>query len=147
MALVVAEYKHLANCELRADSPWTLAQIERAYRRAIKLDRTYGRAWEGLAAVLDQREKYPEAARAARAAIRYYGHPDSIAILARVLAQQGKRTESRRWANHPKVRRSKRSLHAKSVARDVLNGLWDPDLFVQSGPRRRTRARANTQPR
>ncbi|MEK6703973.1 MAG: tetratricopeptide repeat protein [Planctomycetota bacterium] len=118
--LAIAEYRELACVHKRI---YSSARHERAYRRVLELDPANARAWENLAAVLDIAGRYAEAARAAQKALRFGDDPDAVAILSRIRAQQGKKSEARRLANT--IRRA-RSDFARSTSKEVLKGLWDP---------------------
>lgn len=118
--LAIAEYRELANVHKRR---YSITRHERAYRRVLEIDPKNARAWENLAAVLDIAGRYAEAALAAQKALRFGDDPDAVAILSRIRAQQGKKSEARRLANA--IRRS-RSGFARSTANGVLQGDWDP---------------------
>ncbi len=118
--LAVAEFRELADLH---KGTWRSTRHERAYRRVLELDPQSARAWENLAAVLDIADRLPEAARAAQRAVRFGEDRDAVALLSRIRAQQGRRADARRLANT--VRRA-RSEFARSTAREVLKGDWDP---------------------
>ena len=118
--LVVAEYRELAALHRRK---YRCATHERAYRRVLGFDPKNAGAWQNLAAVLDIDSRYAEAARAAQKAIRLGDDPQAVALLARIRAQQGRKAEARRLA--ATIRRA-RSDFARSTAKEVLQGTWDP---------------------
>jgi tetratricopeptide (TPR) repeat protein len=101
--------------------------LERGYRRVTELDPKLAEAWCELASILDIRDRLDEAAKAARMAVRLDPAHDHIALLARIRAQQGFRSESQALAR--KVLRSK-SAYARSAAADILRGEWDPRAFA-----------------
>ena len=113
----------------RVGQPIPTRRAERLYRTALGLAPSAGPCWEGLAALLDIQERYPEAAAAARRAMLLARNTseaaDAIAYLSRILAQQGKRRTALRWAKDPRIRRS-RSWFAKSTASEVISGTWHP---------------------
>lgn len=106
-----------------SDALWD--ESKSLYRKATRLTPQWSQAWEGLAAVLDLENKLKDAAKAARTAVRVGDDPDSVALLARILAQLGQRRAALRWARHKRVRVGS-SDWAKDTAREVINGDWAP---------------------
>jgi tetratricopeptide (TPR) repeat protein len=122
VAVAAGEYCLLRSCVSKSGA--VLHRAMQLFRRAVRLDPTHARAWEDLAAVLDIKAQYADAALAALKAIKYGDDPDAVAILARVRAQQGKKAESRRLA--AKIARS-RSAYARDTSKEVRRGEWDPN--------------------
>lgn len=134
LAVYCADIIHLYCCRAAHSKHATLGDRQRTalwqeskalYRKATRLTPRWSQAWEGLAAVLDIEEHLKQAAVAARTAVQVGNDPDSVALLARILAQLGERRAALRWARHDRVRKGESSW-ATETAREVVDGLWAP---------------------
>jgi Flp pilus assembly protein TadD len=103
------------------DSPSALDPLA-CYRRAVAIDPSSARAWTSLGAYLDVWLDDLEGAETAlRTALRHAPESDAFEVLARVLAQQGRRAEALDVLDrHPAD--STRTLRA-----EIERGDWDSD--------------------
>jgi|GEM_PF-5690702 len=137
------ELRHLSLTPARFKYP---VRIEHRYREILNLDPRYARAWENLAAILDIERRFIEAEAAARKAVRHGDDPDALALLARILAQQGKHAQARRLARRPRVVNAP-SDWARRTAAEVRAGDWRPSDDDQRRRERRLRRALARDPR
>lgn len=104
-----------------ADSPSALDPLA-CYRRAVAIEPSSARAWTSLGAYLDVWLDDLEGAETAlRTALRHAPESDAFEVLARVLAQQGRRAEALDVLDR-RPAASSRTLRA-----EIERGDWDSD--------------------
>lgn len=129
---IAGSLNELARIEHDTSSPSALDPLA-CYRRAVAIEPSSARAWTSLGAYLDVWLDDLEGAETAlRTALRHAPESDAFEVLARVLAQQGRRAEALDVLDR-RPAASSRTLRA-----EIERGDWDsrpPESGQAGGPR------------